>query len=87
MVPTQLQESIPPKPVQKFCLWHKLLTSLKVHRVGAAASLAYQGMLEPQSTYRDREEIQLWADFAIMMECTTQESGRCHSVCTLWMEL
>jgi hypothetical protein len=28
-----------------------------------------------------------WADFAIMMECTTQESGRCHSVCTLWLEL
>ncbi len=25
-----------------------------------------------------------WANFTLMMECTP-ESGRCHSVCTLWI--
>ncbi len=24
-----------------------------------------------------------WADFTIMMECTTPESGHCHSLCVL----
>jgi hypothetical protein len=43
----------PPKPVQKF----SIISSMKRNRIGAASSLANQGLLEPQSTYRSRGEI------------------------------
>jgi hypothetical protein len=57
------------------------VSSVSAHSAGAYTATVY--VLVTKVKGGGRAPSPAWSNFSIMMECMP-ESGRCHSVCTLW---